>query len=353
MLTKRISLISLSLLFALVAFALVSTPAADAMAEAGDESSAPQRRATPTPSPIQTNPPTVSLTPDTMLVTNCPRDRAEGEGQVRLNAAGRSPEGLPLRYRWSASGGRIVGEGPVVTWDLQGAAPGVYTATVEADSGPGCLAFSSATVRVRECPPPICPNITIYCPDTVPVGQPVTFNANISGGDARITPTFTWTVSPGTILSGQGTSSITVDTAGLGGQGMNVQLDVGGYGIPCPANCATQVPRQEESRRFDEYGPIAYDDEKARLDNYAIQLQNEPNAQGYIIVYGGRRGPRGEASRRAARAREYLTTLRGIDSRRLIVLEGPERDVLTTELWIVPTGAAPPTPRGLSGQTPR
>ena len=30
--------------------------------------------------------------------------------------------------------------------------------------------------------------------------------------------------------------------------------------------------------KFDEYGNIRFNDEKARLDNYAIQLQNEPGS---------------------------------------------------------------------------
>ncbi len=32
--------------------------------------------------------------------------------------------------------------------------------------------------------------------------------------------------------------------------------------------------------KFDEYGNIKFNDEKARLDNYAIQLQNQPGVSG-------------------------------------------------------------------------
>ena len=38
---------------------------------------------------------------------------------------------------------------------------------------------------------------------------------------------------------------------------------------------------RSDAMKFDEYGNIKFNDEKARLDNYAIQLQNEPGAQGY------------------------------------------------------------------------
>ena len=40
---------------------------------------------------------------------------------------------------------------------------------------------------------------------------------------------------------------------------------------------------------LDGYGNIRFLDEKARLDNFAIQLQNEPKTQGYIIVYAGQK----------------------------------------------------------------
>jgi hypothetical protein len=47
--------------------------------------------------------------------------------------------------------------------------------------------------------------------------------------------------------------------------------------------------------------------EKARLDNFAHQLQHEyPDAQGYIVAYGGRRGTTGEAQTSADLSKNYL-----------------------------------------------
>src|SRR5438094_5783944 len=69
--------------------------------------------------------------------------------------------------------------------------------------------------------------------------------------------------------------------------------------------------------KFDEFGDIKCEDEYARLDNFALQLQNEPPAKGVIIFYGGQtfRGrlpKRGEAEARAARLKSYLVGRRGI-----------------------------------------
>ena len=292
--------------------------------------------------------PTVVLDASSTTVTVCPRDASRAaDARVQLVARATDPQGESLRYQWTSSGGRIDGDGPNTTWDLTGAQPGVYTAQVEVSRGRerDCLAFTSASVRVTECPPPICPNISIYCPGAITLGQPITFSANLAGGDARVTPTYNWKISAGTITSGQGTSSITVETTGLAGQAITATLEMGGYNLSCTATCSTQIPVRVENRKFDEYGNINRDDEKARLDNFAIQLQQEPDAKGYIIVYAGRRSRAGDAQKRADRARDYLVNLRGIDARRLVTQDGGTREDLTVELWIVPTGAPPPTVR--------
>jgi hypothetical protein len=289
--------------------------------------------------------PTVVLDASSTAVSVCPRDASRADARVQLVARATDPTGEPLHYSWSASGGHVEGDGPNTIWDLTGAEPGVYTAQVEVSRGRerDCMAFTSTAVRVTECPAPICPNISIYCPGAITLGQPVTFSAQVSGGSSAITPIYNWKISAGTITSGQGTASITVDTTGLSGQSITATLELGGYNLNCTATCSTQIPVRLTSRKFDEYGNISRDDEKARLDNFAIQLQQEPDSQGYIIIYAGRRTRPGDVQKRLDRARDYLTTLRGIDARRIVTLDGGTREDLTVELWLVPTGAAPPT----------
>jgi hypothetical protein len=122
-------------------------------------------------------------------------------------------------------------------------------------------------------------------------------------------------------------------------------VDVGGYDRTCTTSdsCSTQViAPTAPARKIDEYGNIRFNDEKARLDNFAIELQNDPTAQGYIVAYGGRRGRAGEAQRRADRAKDYLVNTRGIDPSRIVTVDGGFREDLTVELWIVPSGATAP-----------
>ncbi len=326
-----------SLLFVVSAFVYSSSQAQ----QAGQQ---------PAPTP---RPPTIRLDSDAQVVTLCPDSESIANPRVRLKAVGFSPDGNPLRYRWTVSGGRLdATEGTDVIWDMSDARPGVYTASVTLESGPAgadplCTAFTSARVLVRNCPPPrpVCPNVSIYCPDTVQTGAPITFTASVSGGTPGITPVYRWRVSEGTILSGQGTSTITVDTAGLGGRQINATVEVEGYNLECRASCQSSVPAPPEPRRSDEFGEIARDDEKARLDLFAIELQNSPGAQGYIIGYGGSRPRYGTGQARADRAREYLVRERGVDASRLVTVSGGTRPAGVTELWIVPPGATPPRPR--------
>ncbi len=287
-------------------------------------------------------PPTLSLTAEPTTVRVC------DDARVQLLAKASSPEGRPLRYKWTTNGGKLSGQGANTTWDLSGAQPGVYQAVVEVDDGRylDCVAFSSAAIVVTDCPPPriVCPNVTVSCPDAASENQPATFTATISGGSGNINPNYNWTVSAGRIISGQGTPRITVDTVGLAGQTIRASLDVTGYGTPCPASCATSIPIVTKPRKFDEYYDIARNDEKARLDNYAIQLQSEPGSQGYIIVYPSRKARANETEARAKRISDYLVNSRGIDASRFSIAIGSAREDWLFELWIVPAGATPPTP---------
>ncbi|HYJ88673.1 MAG TPA: hypothetical protein VEW46_21585 [Pyrinomonadaceae bacterium] len=260
---------------------------------------------------------------------------------VTLTADATDRDNDTLLYTWSVTGGSISGEGRGVTWDLSGVNPGTYTATVTVNDGNAHTVTASTTVTVAECTDcrPPCPTVSVSCPSQVDPGTPITFTASLSG-DANVT--YNWTVSAGTISSGQGTSSITVDTAGLGGQTVTATLELGGLDPACSrtASCSTTVTAPPPpARKFDEYGDIRFNDEKARLDNFAIQLQNDPGAQGYILAYGNCAGA---AQARADRAKDYLVNTRGIDAGRLVTIDGGCRADLTVELWIVPPGATAP-----------
>jgi hypothetical protein len=114
---------------------------------------------------------------------------------------------------------------------------------------------------------------------------------------------------------------------------------------------SASTPLQQD-RHFDDFGDINCEDEMARLDNFAIQLQREPNAKGLIVFYGGRRfrgrlPKRGEAAARAARLKPYLVQRRGVPADQVIVADGGYDEVWHAMLWIVPAGVSLPTPNSI------
>lgn len=89
-------------------------------------------------------------------------------------------------------------------------------------------------------------------------------------------------------------------------------------------------------RAFDQYGAIRWNDEKARLDNFAITLTHLNDHVGYIFVVDRSGGCPGEATARAMRAKRYLTEHRNIPWNQVIWRREGYRDDLETTLIIAP-----------------
>jgi hypothetical protein len=246
--------------------------------------------------------------------------------------------------------------------------PGQHTVTIQFPNGTpwtqtfnivagrkNCIAlnYRPRTIEIPAIAASPCPYpVNVTAPAQVADGDIVTFTADVgySGPSAL---NYTWTVSPpaARILSGVGTPTITVDSSGLGNKRVTAILvvDDGSGDRSCrqtaqAATGVTGLPIITPPRRFDEFPSVARDDDKARFDNLAIELQNNPGATGYVIAYAGRNSRAGEADRMTRRAAEYLSTTRGISRDRLVVINGGYRDSNSFELWLVPQGAEAPRP---------
>lgn len=93
--------------------------------------------------------------------------------------------------------------------------------------------------------------------------------------------------------------------------------------------------------KFDEYGDLSFSDEKARLDNFGIQLSNDENKRGHIIVYAGRKAMVAEAQVRGNRAMDYLISVRKINPERITAIDGGHHEDLTIQLYILPKDIDP------------
>lgn len=279
-------------------------------------------------------------------------------GTIKIQS---NPPGLPLELDGKPSG--------MTTADytsFERLEPGLHTIVVILPDGqrwtreinlPGgrikCVTINyrpAPVVAKLPCPYPV----QLSAPTQSTEGSVITFAADVaySGTSALL---YTWTVTPAEarIISGAGTPRIEVDSTGLGGQRIMATLLVddgsGEAGCRQTAQVATfipQAPRENRvAREFDVCCNCSYDDQKARLDNLAIELQNDPSATAYVIAYGGRGRGSLQADRLLTRAREYLVNMRGIDPSRIVSINGGLRDDDCVEVWIVPQGAQPPTAR--------
>lgn len=212
-------------------------------------------------------------------------------------------------------------------------------------------AVASSYISAKQKPAqPKCPVTKVACPDSVNVKDKLKFTAQVSGGDANVTPTYNWTVSAGSIESGQGTSTVDVDTSEVAPDStITATVELGGFGRDCgygstAASCTTIIAKKAEARKLDEYGKIMPKEEEPRLDNFVIELNMDPTAQGYIIAYSGRVSRPGDAQKAADRAKNYLVNKRALEGSRVVTVDGGSREQPAIELWIVPSGAEPPKP---------
>jgi len=155
-----------------------------------------------------------------------------GKGQVspsdscQVKCVASDPDGDQLSYSWSADGGSISGEEPVVTWTAP-AAPGDYTIAVKVTDGRGGEATTQLTIGVAVNQPPVIVSLTseqqvrmattstIECIASDPDEDKLDYIWSASGGNiSEEGPVVTW-VAP----NAYGTYTITVTvTDGRGGQ---------------------------------------------------------------------------------------------------------------------------------------
>ena len=117
--------------------------------------------------------------------------------------------------------------------------------------------------------------------------------------------------------------------------------------LRCPE--AAERERQIESGESAARSPdVYYSDSSPEkrhvyLDYLADQLQKiSSDSTVYILGYAGQRATVGEAQARANLAKDYLTQKRGIDPRRIVIVDGGHRDPAGVDLYITRRGQPKP-----------
>lgn len=228
----------------------------------------------------------------------------------------------------------------------------VYTLTPDACTNcPTCPAVQELKV---ECPGPIEKKAA-----SDPGEVKVTTSLPIDSGQSPasdVTTTYEWTISAGTIVGNANGPEITIDHTGVGSDiEAKVTAIVSAPGCDPQrreASCRIPIGVKRECFVFDAYRDIRFNDEKARLDNFAIWLLGEPSWTGYYVSYSGS-GCYGDLftdrlrDYRANQSRNYLTDTRQLDASRLLNLtvDGTRNDPYGVILWVCPENLQPPVDR--------
>jgi hypothetical protein len=265
------------------------------------------------------------------------------EVTLKAEVANVAPGDKPT-FKWTVTPGKVIsGQGTsTVTISVDEAIGQYAEVTVEVKGvsalSPQCDNRASVSIGVPEL---CCPFISISCPtDLLMCGAPATVSVNVSGGDPNLNLKYKWRVSAGKIVAGQGTPQITVDIQT--GETVTATVEVEGLPPECDRteSCSLSIVCDPlEARKFDEYGSVSRMNEEVRLDNFRVQLQQEPDSQGYVFIYGPH-----SVSEHLKLVRKFLFKRHGINTQRVVLVDGGHNKQPKVELWMVPTGAAPPKP---------
>jgi hypothetical protein len=156
-------------------------------------------------------------------------------------------------FVYTVSGGRIVGEGSKVTWDLSEAGPGIYAATLEVQDNKKHRALATVNVTVQNCGDCVheepCPMpMAVTCYDEVKAGTPITCKVVMGRAIWRAPAAYEWSARDS---NGEDASErisvrdtyISIRTDGLGGRYLTTTVRVKGLDPSCSptASASTAV----------------------------------------------------------------------------------------------------------------
>lgn len=191
-----------------------------------------------------------------------------------------------------------------------------------------------------------CPEITIVTPnDTLVPGKPATISVAVGGKTAKTGLVYEWTVSAGGIVKGQGTPEIEFVATIEENEIANINVDVKITGLPkdCPNTASDIMPVAQRifGDPVDKFGKIALDDRKARLDSFLIQIANDPDGEGLIVLTLEKRDSRTYKISLLKNILKFLEWRKADLTRISFAISEQDFDEQTT-LWLVPPGAKLP-----------
>jgi hypothetical protein len=156
---------------------------------------------------------------------------------------------------------------------------------------------------------------------------------------------YTWTVSEGEIIAGNGTSQISLDVSRTHKSIIVVKVQAHGLPVECDSQAsATMHIVEAEPFLFQHAVRYNYSSLSAIVQALFISIDETPKAKAYVIAYGDRREGQAGIERALASVRRSIAFLK-IDPDRFVLLNGGYRYENSVDLWVVPEGSkAPPVP---------
>jgi len=189
-----------------------------------------------------------------------------------------------------------------------------------------------------------CPQLQVQVanPRIMRDGERVVFAANVGGGDPKVQPIYSWSVSSGTIINGQGTRNITVDSTGAGNDRQIIaDLLIAGYSYECNVRASATVQVAAPPQKVDEFGDLPEVDEAGKLNSIVNFLKQGSPDRVYIVGYAGRNNVRGYAADVLRRMRAFLQNA-GAPMDKIVAMDGGFRETPAYEIWVVPIGSDSP-----------
>jgi hypothetical protein len=130
-----------------------------------------------------------------------------------------------------------------------------------------------------------CPSIAVTGPSGVPrPGQEMFYTAEIGKEIEQYSVEYVWSTSIGKIMSGQGSKAIIVITDDV--SDVVVTLEVKGLPANCPKTSSERgtIPAEPLAPvLLNEFDTFGLSGTKAQLDEFFIELQKDPVAEGYVV----------------------------------------------------------------------
>jgi outer membrane protein OmpA-like peptidoglycan-associated protein len=157
--------------------------------------------------------------------------------QTTVRCSAHDPDGDPLTWQWSNSGGKISGTGDTVTFDATGVAPGKYTVTAKVSDGKH---EASASADIQVIKKNLAP--TVSCSPTstsIMIGESTTVRATASDPN-NDTLTYSWTINGEKVAAG---NELTFGSSGRNPGAYNITVTVsdGEFTASCSSTVTIQA----------------------------------------------------------------------------------------------------------------